>query len=311
MISLKKISVALISSLILISCSNDEINDTNTSINELPKDVLKKLEDLQLSPKNFELKEFVYPDGNIEEIIITSGDMAMKKNRFLNIPAGTEGISKQYRTQFIVDINIHEEVNINAYIGDTIFIDGLPRIAGLTEGAQQGIKDAVENWNSVFGSKLKLRVDFDSSLVFDEDFYEIAIANDLSLPGFGGFADFPDENGNPGAFVAIGSDANNFAAQFPDAIEHLVTHELGHTIGFRHTDWNTRQTCVDFGLEPEPSEEPNPPALIFGTLPSIPGVIEQSNSIMNACFGVRAVTGELNVFDKNGLRSLYPGFSFY
>ncbi|WP_299433773.1 M57 family metalloprotease [uncultured Aquimarina sp.] len=301
-------AVALTSLLLTTTSCSDEGLEIAEEVNEsqLPKDVLNKVLELKLDPNGFEVREVANLDGTIRQVVITSGDMAMDKDRFLQIPASKDGVSKQYQTEFIIDTDIHQEVNIIVYTGDQIFNGDTPIVEGLSEAAQQGVKDAVENWNSVWGSKLKLTADFSSSPNFDSNFYETSIAVDLSLNGFGGFADFPDADGNPGNYLFISPGASSNAANFPDAIEHLITHELGHTIGFRHTDWNSRQSCVDQGLEDAPSVETNPPARIFGTLPSIPGILEQEDSIMNACFG--ETDGELNFFDENGLRNLYSSF---
>jgi len=306
-----KIGAVALTSLLIVttSCSEEGIEITE-EVNEsqLPKDVLNKVLELKLDPKGFEVREVGNLDGTTRQVVITSGDMAMDKDRFLQIPAGNDGVSKQYQTEFIIDTDIHPEVNIIVYTGGPIFDgDNNLIVEGLSEAAQQGVKDAVENWNSVWGSKLKLKADFSASPNFDPDFYETAISIAPFLDGFSGFADFPDADGNPGDFLRISPGANA-AAGFPDAIEHLITHELGHAIGFRHTDWNSRQSCVDQGLEDAPSVETDPPARIFGTLPSIPGILEQEDSIMNACFG--ETDGELNFFDENGLRRLYRGFSY-
>ncbi|MDH7447301.1 M57 family metalloprotease [Aquimarina sp. 2201CG14-23] len=297
------------------SCSDEGIEaglETGEEINasHLPKNVLNKVLELKMNPNEFEVEELVHLDGTVSEVIVTSGDMAMDKERFLGIPASTEGFAKQYRTEFIIDTNLHPEVNLFVYTGGPILVDGEPRLIGFSAGAQQGIIDALENWNSV-RSGLTLKAEFSSNPnLFDENVHETFIAVNLTLPGFSGRAGFPDEAGNPGSFFIISPIANQAAPNVPDAIEHLITHELGHAIGLRHTDWNSRQSCVDLGLEDAPSVETNAPDRIFGTLPSIPGIIEQEDSIMNACFG--ETDGELNFFDEFAIRNLYRrSFSYY
>lgn len=290
---------------VVTSCSDEGLGSFEETNTHLPKDILGKIQDLKLDPKGFEVQDVVYPDGTRTPVVLTN-DIAMEKERFMKIPSDENGISKQYQTEFLIDTDIHEEVNVIVYTGETIFEGDTPIVTGLSDAAQQGVNDAIENWNAVWGSGIKMTVDFSSATSFDPDFYETFIVVNLSLNGFGGFADFPDAEGNPGNFVQISPNASDFAANAPNAIEHLITHELGHTLGFRHTDWNSRQSCVNLGLESAPSVENNPPMIIYGTLPSIPGILEQENSIMNACFNTDITTGELNFFDQAALRLLYP-----
>ncbi len=292
-------------SLLITSCSSEGVEITEeVSINELPNDVLTKIHDLKLNPKNFTVKDMGNLDGTTTQLVVISGDMAMKKSRFLKIGTDKGGISKQYQTEFLIDTDIHEEVNLIAYTGETIFTDGVPTAIGLSEIAQRELINAVNTWNSVH-SKLKLKVDFTSEASFDLDFFETAILVSPTLDGLSGMAGFPDENGNPGDFLIISPDANQVSEEFSLIVRHLFTHELGHAIGFRHTDWNSRQSCVDSGSELETTVEDPAPEIIFGTLPSIPGVITQE-SVMNACHTIEQATGILNSFDEIALKNLYP-----
>ncbi|MCX4242072.1 zinc-dependent metalloprotease [Paraliomyxa miuraensis] len=57
--------------------------------------------------------------------------------------------------------------------------------------------------------------------------------------GAGGSAGFPS-GGSPYSQVRLNS---GLAGYDLDVHEHVATHEVGHAIGFRHTDWKTRSSC--------------------------------------------------------------------
>ena len=75
--------------------------------------------------------------------------------------------------------------------------------------------------------------------------------------------------------------------------EHIATHEIGHAIGFRHSDWLTRESCG------APVQEGwNGAQLIPGT------AFNTTNSIMAACTPA-ATNGEFRGDDVTALEHVY------
>src|SRR5690606_32155179 len=64
--------------------------------------------------------------------------------------------------------------------------------------------------------------------------------------GVGGYAGFPSK-GKPYPKVTIYAETSQYGV---DALEHVITHELGHTLGFRHSDfYNRKISCGSGGNE--------------------------------------------------------------
>ncbi|WP_242589624.1 M57 family metalloprotease [Corallococcus macrosporus] len=110
----------------------------------------------------------------------------------------------------------------------------------------------------------------------------------------GGVAGFP-ANGNPFGQITIGGQLSQYGV---DVIEHVITHELGHTIGFRHSDYYNRAiSCGSGGNEGDAG---------VGAIhiPGTPTTASVGASIMNSCF--RAVeTGEFTDSDRTALTAMY------
>jgi hypothetical protein len=121
--------------------------------------------------------------------------------------------------------------------------------------------------------------------------------NAVIQPGVvGGSAGFPS-GGLPFSTINIGGGLSAYSV---DVIEHVITHEIGHTIGFRHSDYYNRSiSCGTGGNEGDAG---------VGAIhiPGTPTTAVVGGSLMNSCF--RSVeTGEFTSTDVTALQTLYPG----
>jgi hypothetical protein len=112
--------------------------------------------------------------------------------------------------------------------------------------------------------------------------------------GSGGSAGFPS-GGLPYGTVNIGTGLNSYSV---DVNEHVITHEIGHTIGFRHTDYYNRAISCGSGG--------NEGASTVGAIhiAGTPTTAVVGGSIMNACFR-STETGEFTSSDVTALNALY------
>ncbi|MBC7973379.1 MAG: hydrolase [Myxococcales bacterium] len=119
--------------------------------------------------------------------------------------------------------------------------------------------------------------------------------NAVIQPGLvGGSAGFPS-GGNPFSTITIGGGLNQFGV---DTIEHVITHEIGHTIGFRHSDFFNRSiSCGSGGNEGDGG---------IGAIliPGTPSGAAVGESIMNSCFRATE-SGEFTGSDVTALQELY------
>ncbi len=112
----------------------------------------------------------------------------------------------------------------------------------------------------------------------------------------GGVAGFPS-GGLPFGSITIGGQLSQYGV---DTIEHVITHEIGHTIGFRHSDFYNRAiSCGSGGDEGDAG---------VGAIhiPGTPTTAVVGGSIMNSCFRA-AESGEFTSTDVTALQTLYPG----
>jgi hypothetical protein len=113
----------------------------------------------------------------------------------------------------------------------------------------------------------------------------------------GGSSGFPS-GGRPFNTINIGTGLNS--SQFPvSTVEHVITHELGHTVGFRHSDYFNRS--ISCGGSPTNEGQAGVGAIHIAGTPTGATV---GGSVMNSCF--RTVeTGNFTSTDVTALNTIY------
>lgn len=245
--------------------------------------------DLDLSPEEIStsvyqfIKNLGYQDAEIRDIgeeYVVDGDILFAKDVLpQSATLDDDPKTKQYGTNYYVGYN--RQPNI------TVRIDpSLNAIAG-------DIQIALNMWNNVPNNRLQF------NLVTHTN-QDILITNAVidRVLGVCGVAFFPI-NGRPGNLVRIDLGFITGIGISQAQRRALIAHELGHTIGFRHTNWQGWGEPLS-GTDPGNGARFSAQHILGTPLGNDP------NSLMNARTCNTDVGNTLSNFDIIAMQFLYP-----
>lgn len=211
---------------------------------------------------------------------LLEGDLVVSSADLQNMLSGEfvkgQPIVEQYRTNNLVSQG--RTINVIGYTGNNS--------NGLDSKMRTALQWAVDNFNAI-------NINLNFTLTFGTNYTPYDIVVYRVSGGGGGSAGFPS-GGAPYKFVQIQSGTSNFDT---NVVEHVITHEIGHSVGLRHTDYFNRSiSCGSGGNEGSGG---------VGAI-HIPGTPTSAdlNSIMLACFS-SSENGEFGSFDVVALEYLY------
>jgi hypothetical protein len=213
----------------------------------------------------------------VDGVVYTGGDavVSLEASREMLQVDDSVGELEQYRTTNLISRSLK-----------VICVDGSRFFP--FDGISQGLDRAIANYN-------ELGLTFRMKRTLGETTGCNAVITGRITSGTGGVSGFPS-GGKPFGTINIGLDNDD---ELPvSTIEHIITHELGHTIGFRHTDFFNRSISCGVGG--------NEGAGAAGAvhIPGTPTGATIGGSLMNACFR-QVETGNFTAADKTALRALY------
>ncbi|WP_010182199.1 M57 family metalloprotease [Aquimarina agarilytica] len=239
---LKSITIGTIAmALLCMSCQSDEKETLNASEKDetarLSNSMVTKLWNLSLNPNYAERYSFETPEGKvsegwkIEDVFIT--DAQLESNSANVQVQENPDNGKLYR--------VFNRVNVPNQGQRTLRIRGI----SLLPNIQEGLRRAIANYNNA-GLKIKFQVTFGNGFT-NEDIILYQIENN----SLSAIATSP-ANGNPGRWMEISNGSNRFNI---NRIEALLTHELGHSLGLRHSDFGGINSCIEAGVVGGPFDQ--------------------------------------------------------
>lgn len=273
-----KLFTLMLAVVIMPSCEKEQVSDQPEveSIQEtqdVSSQIRKKISSLNFNSKHVEKNNMLLPDGSFTENYLIEGDIVMTEDQMRTM-SSTSITNKQYRTYNLV--STPRTVNVIGYTGGS---------QSLTNKQRTALQWAIDNYNA-----LNLGITF--TLTFGTNYspYDIVVYQNPNGEA-GGVAGFPS-NGNPYKYVQIFSGMEAYST---NTNEHVITHEIGHSVGLRHTDWFSRQSCGQSGENADPDGAVHIPGTPTGY---------DSTSVMLACFGANE-DGEFGSNDVTALNYLY------
>ncbi|MBB4078060.1 hypothetical protein GGR28_000661 [Lewinella aquimaris] len=215
----------------------------------------------------------VRPDGSRETMYLVDEDIALTKDQLRELRAMDAALEKQYRTNNLVS---DRTISVIGYTGNGY---------ALTSKMRTALQWAINNYNAL-NINTSFSLSFSASTSADMVVYRVVDNN-----GAGGSAGFPS-GGKPYKWVQIYNGMNDYDT---NTNEHVMTHEIGHAMGLRHTDWFSRQSCGQSG------EAAGSDGAVH--IPGTPTGYD-ANSVMLSCFS-SGEDGEFGYYDRIALEYLY------
>lgn len=234
---MKKISMAMLASacLIISSCEDKSVDYTPEISNEIPESVIKKLQDA-----GFDTSEGLYKTDNG---YVVEHDIFLTEENFKDLVI----ISND---QKITDQNgrgVEPDVLFPKHYRTTNIVGGMPRVINVfmhpdfNQHMQNSLNIALGRYNDLSYSSIRF-----------QRTNQAALANISIIPitnvNYYARASWPS-NGEPGSTIWVNTGIYTSTNSLANAAT-VIAHEIGHTIGFRHTDYMNRSfSCESGGAE--------------------------------------------------------------
>jgi len=186
--------------------------------------------DQQMSENEETIANLIEAGFRADDIMEADGQIVVGRDAFVDVETSREmlqrvGSKEQYRTTNLVDTST---VKVICVVPTSTF-DSYSRLSA-------GLDAAINNYNSQGLSFTMVRGNAGNC---------DATISARTTSGVGGSAGFP-KGGKPYGTINIGTGLQSYST---GVNTHVITHELGHCIGFRHSDYYDRSISCGTGLQ--------------------------------------------------------------
>lgn len=274
---LKQLGVLV--AVVALGCSveADDSPSANVELDEETREIVQNLRDAGFPEAEIEVREdgLVFVGGDAEVSLEASREMIGVATRGGERWEPEDDEFRQYRTNNTVSASV-----------DTICVNG----SAFTGTLSTALNNAIARYTDLNLRFNMVRTNGPGGAGCD------ATITANVVGGGGGSAGFPS-GGLPYGQINIG---NSVASYGVNVATHVITHELGHCIGFRHSDYYNRSISCGGAAQNEGSG-----GVGAVHIPGTPNNAVFNGSVMNSCFN-NGSTGQWTNSDLTALNTLYP-----
>jgi hypothetical protein len=214
-------------SALLVSCQKDEkANNEQPQQQEVPSAVLQ-----QISARGFSTADVRKVEGGY----LVEGDILLDEKALAETPA-----SPNLR---IAEVEQYRTYNLVTSLPRVVTV----KLTGLSQAFIDGADLAISRYNQL-GLRISFRrITSGTANITIEGFYEGPSGGFITL----GSAGFPTSSGNPYSRIRMNTHPQAYGTNpAVNYVGSVIQHEMGHCIGFRHTDYmNRAYSCGSGGNE--------------------------------------------------------------
>lgn len=208
---------------------------------------------------------------------VVEGDILLNKNELLNYALTS---TRQARAPHIISTNNRRSIVIGI---DT-------ELTNMNNKWINRVNTAVTHWNNIAEGGIKINITgADRYNTTYNVHLRAANTNDGLANNVFGEARPPSTNGKPGNLIIISPPFCNNNGLTESQIIYNLVHEIGHVLGFRHTNWSKLNENTAIGVNGTPNSGNNP----------------DPNSVMNGNTALNSWNG-FSAYDKIAINTLYP-----
>ncbi|WP_440881820.1 M57 family metalloprotease [Tenacibaculum sp. C7A-26P2] len=269
--------------LFISSCATNDKIENNNQNSDIPQKVIDAATKLNFNTSTIRYEFIRTVNNKLEKKIVIENDIMTTENQLIELTHLKNNRTDQYYTNNLVTQG--KIIKITGYNGGRSSFK-------LSEKGLKALKNAVAKFNDL---NLSLTFIFEETKLWgagDIFVYDMSRFNSSK----GGRAGFPYK-GKPYNEIQI----FNLDQHTQIENQHVLMHEISHSIGMRHTDWFGRNSCKgDF-------EDEGDAGVGINHIDGTPNESYYDNtSIMLACPFNEEMTGEFNNNDVKSLKTLYP-----